>query len=144
LEIDIQQATEFDLAYARKHIRAENEGDLLVGKEMQHLVESRYAWATRVNGRLVAVGGAVPAGMITGRAVLWMVTTAAADSTPKALARFSPRVIDGLHLQFNDLYAYARPDFVRGRRWLTWLGFRHIGEVDIERQLLLYHRSRNG
>ncbi len=97
----------------------------LTATNLFHLIRSGQAWAVRLNGKLVALGGHTP--VWPGRTVLWGYLGADCGPALPVMTREVLRQIKNLEIEFPRMEAYAERRHKEGHRWLRLLGFKHEG-----------------
>jgi hypothetical protein len=97
----------------------------LTATNLFRLVSSGPAWAVRLDGKLVAVGGHNP--VWPGRTILWGYLGADCGPALPAMTREVLRQIKALEIEFPRMEAYAERHHKAGHRWLRLLGFKHEG-----------------
>lgn len=99
--------------------------------------------AGRYDDELVIVFGTVPtAGLLGGDAIVWALSTSAADKYPRQLARASFRWIVEQQKKWDRLHAYVDIEYDRSIRWLAWMGFELRGNIQLGPDEEFYHMVR--
>ncbi len=89
------------------------------------LVKSGPAWAVRLDGKLVAIGGHTP--VWQGRTILWGYLGADCGPALRAMTRRIAAEVEALAVEFPRIEAYAERNHAQGVRWLRLLGFQREG-----------------
>lgn len=97
----------------------------LTSTNLFNLVNSGPAWAVRLDGKLVAVGGHTP--VWRGRTILWGYLGADCGPALPVMTREILRQIRSMEVEFPRMEAYAERHHEEGHRWLRLLGFKHEG-----------------
>jgi hypothetical protein len=97
----------------------------LTPTNLYELLSRGPAWAVRLNGKLVAVGGHTP--IWAGRTVLWGYLGADCGPALPTMTREVLRQIKTIKVEFPRIEAYADRHHKAGNRWLRILGFKHEG-----------------
>lgn len=90
-----------------------------VSREMLQAFETTDAWTTRVDGKVVLVGGLVE--VWAGRAILWSYVASDAGRYMTRLTRGVLRFIEASG--HKRIEAYVDTGFAAGARWAHMLGF---------------------
>ena len=88
-------------------------------------ISNGEAWAVKLNGKLVAIGGHAP--IWNGRTVLWGFLGEDSGPAMIAMTREIKKQIARLHVDFQRIEAYTERHHKEGHRWLRLLGFKHEG-----------------
>lgn len=115
----------------------------LTAENLLALTTAGPAWAVRVNGRLVAVGGYnIP---WPGRAILWGYLGADCGAALPVMTKHVLRELRAMHVEFPRVEAYAERHHAEGNRWLKLLGFKREGlmrKFCNDRDYILYSKVR--
>lgn len=113
----------------------------LTATSLYDLAASGPAWAVRLDGKLVAVGGHCPAW--SGRTVAWGYLGQDCGPALPVMTKFVLRHMRHLEVEFPRIEAYAERNHAAGHRWLRLLGFKREGVMRkfcMGRDYLMYAR----
>jgi hypothetical protein len=97
----------------------------LTAMNLFDLISRGPAWAVRLNGKIVALGGHTP--VWAGRTVLWGYLGANCGPALPVMTKEVLRQIKIMQVEFSRIEAYAERHHKEGHRWLRLLGFKHEG-----------------
>lgn len=89
------------------------------------LIRTGPAWAVRLDGRVVAIGGHTP--VWPGRTILWGYLGADCGPALRAMTKEVKREVAEMTVEFPRVEAYAERNHVNGHQWLKMLGFKSEG-----------------
>lgn len=84
---------------------------------------SRQAWACRIDGELVALGGFIPDSFTSDSAMLWIHTGMPIERHQKAFLRACRQWLEESLGKFRRLYVIVDERFSQSLRLVRWLGF---------------------
>lgn len=87
------------------------------------LKHSTLAACALIDGKVWAVGGAVPFSLLSESAAPWMLGSTLIDRSPRHLIARGPSYIHAMLNKYPHLVNYVHARNVRAIRWLKWLGF---------------------
>lgn len=90
---------------------------------LDSLQQSARAWAASVDGEPAAMWGVVPIGLLTGTAVVWLVTGQAVDRNRVTFLKECRRRLAEIQHDYPILVNVIHAKYTRAVRWATWLGF---------------------
>jgi hypothetical protein len=99
---------------------AQLEGDQAL---MRGLACSTHAWTGLVDGEPACMFGVVPASMMSGIGVPWMLGTDLVEQHATAFLRRNRRYVKLMTQAYNYLVNYVDDRNVKAIAWLEWLGF---------------------
>ena len=107
------------------------------------LTSAGPAWAVRLDGKLVAIGGHTP--LWPGRTALWGYLAGDCGPALPVMTRRVRKEVAALAVEFSRIEAYAERHHEQGNRWLLMLGFKKEGvmrKFANNRDYVLYARTR--
>lgn len=97
----------------------------LSAENLFKLIASGPAWAVRLDGKLVAIGGHSP--VWPGRTVLWGYLGSNCGPALAVMTKEVRRQLREMTVEFPRMEAYAERHHDEGHRWLRLLGFKREG-----------------
>lgn len=97
----------------------------LSAENLFRLTASGPAWAVRLDGKLIAIGGHSPAW--AGRTILWGYLGADCGPALRRMTKEVRRQVAALAVEFPRMEAYAERHHANGHQWLKLLGFKREG-----------------
>lgn len=118
------------------------DGDVPVAPELleRTLVTSHEVWAGFIGGELACVYG-IEMPSVCLPAHLWVVTTEVVERHWVTFLRQSRLMIDRSATRFGPLETWCRSGYQKSDRWLRWLGFRKIDEIDVRGLKMLRYKK---
>ncbi len=89
------------------------------------LIRTGPAWAVRLDGRVVAIGGHTP--VWPGRTILWGYLGADCGPALAVMTKEIRRQVRDMLVEFPRMEAYAERNHAEAHRWLKLLGFKSEG-----------------
>lgn len=89
------------------------------------LIRTGSAWAVRLDGRVVAIGGHTP--VWPGRTILWGYLGADCGPALAVMTKEIRRQVRDMLVEFPRMEAYAERNHAEAHRWLKLLGFKSEG-----------------
>ena len=89
------------------------------------LIRTGPAWAVRLDGRVVAIGGHTP--VWPGRTILWGYLGADCGPALAVMTKEIKRQVRDMLVEFPRMEAYAERNHAEAHRWLKLLGFKSEG-----------------
>ncbi|MGL4232695.1 MAG: hypothetical protein ACRCWJ_15125 [Casimicrobium sp.] len=103
---------------------------------LRHGITHGDAWTILLDGQRVMMFGTVDLSVVEGRARVWAVATAAAETRWRALVPVGDYVLSKMRERYMALENHVHADNAKAIRWLRWSGF-SVGEPeDIGGQML--------
>lgn len=97
----------------------------LTAENLYQLTACGPAWAVRLDGKLVALGGHTP--VWPGRTILWGYLGGDCAPALRAMTKEIRRQVEGMSVEFPRMEAYAQRNQANAHQWLRLLGFRSEG-----------------
>lgn len=95
-----------------------------------------------VDGELVAVIGLYEPGVIVARGVPWLIKTKAALKHSLLVLAASKEIVKHWQSQYDVLGIFVLSSLDSARRFAEWLGFKDLGDVDLEGVCFTYYERR--
>jgi len=84
-----------------------------------------------VDGEVVAAWGYASHGFASSRVYGWLLTSPAVEQYPTRFLRASRRAVDRVLQLFPTMEVSPLKEHRISQMWLTWLGFKFVGETDL-------------
>ncbi len=125
----IRPATEADAVAMAPHLRAHDAAELHQSAGMTPLQglrhgvrESTESWVWVPEYVAIAMWGVHVDSVLSGSAIVWLLTTTAVERHPVAFLRRSRALLRDLRHRYPCLHGLVDREYSRSRAWLDWLG----------------------
>jgi len=131
LEAKVVRANEAHAVLLAASMRSEDEDECIAAGYASGLHAAKYsvssatdAWAVFIKGELLGVFGVNVSSVVSGKAVLWLLTTTLADRRPKTFVYVAMKLLDVLKLQWPHISVGIGAHHIKARRFAKGCGFK--------------------
>jgi len=103
---------------------------------------TRHPEAVLLDGVPMAALGLYEPGVISARGIPWFVYTKAMLPHSRTFFKATKVVVNHWQQEYDVLSAFVLTSFTKSRRWVEWLGFREIQEVEMGLSRFTYYERR--
>jgi hypothetical protein len=136
MSVVTSRATLSDAAEMAAHMRPEDVAEVWAegrrtpyeALEMSLSLSGSQAWTVRHDGKILAMWGAAPIDLISGVAVVWLLTTDEVDRHPRSFMRATREAVRWLRDKYSISVNRIDARYLRAVRWARRAGF-EVGEA---------------